>query len=150
MKKIYIIIMIVFIAVNMQAQIKIVGNNKTIVDNIISGMTYPNISKDSDSNFYLVNSTESKTDNLMVLKLGKKEEALKTLEFFQSFIKNEDAGTFIDIQDESTGYKYRLFRVNLLGQGGLRIESLDIQYNCFSQIFIKSINGAKKIIESSE
>ena len=98
----------------------------------------------------MVNSTESKTDNLIVLKLGKKEEALKTLEFFQSFIKNEDAGTFIDIQDESTGYKYRLFRVNLLDQGGLRIESLDVHYNCFSQIFIKSINGAKKIIESSE
>ena len=148
MRKIIILFVLFFIAASMHAQINIINSKKVLVDNIISGMTYPNISIDKEGNFYLVNSTEIKTDNLQVLKLGTKEDALNTLGFFKSFIKDEQAGAFIDIQDDSSGFKYRLFRVNLMGQGGLRIESLDNPYSCFAVIYIKSINKAIEIVES--
>lgn len=148
MKKIVTLFIFVCISINMCAQIKIDNNKKTIIDNLISGMTYPNISIDNDKNFYLVNSNECKTGNLLVLKLGNREEALGTLEFFQSFIKNEDAGTFVEIEDESTGYKYRLFRVNLMGQGGIRFENLDKYYECASVLFIKIIKSAVSTIET--
>lgn len=150
MKKFFVFFVFVCITTNMQAQINTISNKKSIVDNIISGMTYPNISKDTEDNFYLVNSTECKAENLQVLKLGKKEDALNTLGFFKSFIKDEEAGAFIDIEDESNGYKYRVFRVNQLGQGGLKFESLDNHYNCSSVIFIKSINKAIELVESSK
>ena len=150
MKRILLLFMIVCVAANMHAQLIIEDNNATVVDNIISGMVYPNISKDKDNNYYLVNTTECKTDNFQVLMLGKKDDALKTLAFFRDFIKNRKNGAFIDINDEFTGYKYRVFKISALGQGGLRFESLDNHYSCVSQIFIKSINGAIEIIESSE
>lgn len=149
MKKYLFLFIFVCITASMHAQITILNNKKILVDNIISGLTYPNISKDTDNNFYLVNNTECKTENLQVLKLGKKEEALNFLGFLKSFIKDEGAGAFIDIQDESNGYKYRIYRVNLMGQGGLRVESLDNHYNCFAVIYIKSINKAIELVESS-
>ncbi|MCR5103936.1 MAG: hypothetical protein K6B68_05710 [Eubacterium sp.] len=149
MKKIIILFLLFCLSANIHAQIKILDDKRRVVDNIISGMTYPNISKDDENNFYLVNSNECKTGNLQVIKLGKKDDALKTFDFFQSFIKDENAGAFIDIQDESTGYKFRLFRVNLMGQGGIRFESLDNQYDCPSVLYIKSIKEAIKIVEST-
>ena len=54
MKKIVTLFIFVCISINMCAQIKIDNNKKTIIDNLISGMTYPNISIDNDKNFYLV------------------------------------------------------------------------------------------------
>ena len=149
MKKIFLLFLFISIAAIVKAQIKIEDNKIRIIDNIISGMTYPNISIDNENNYYLVNSNECKTGNLLVLKLGKKEEALKTFEFFQSFIKEEDAGSFVEIEDESNGYKYRLFRVNLMGQGGIRFENIDNHYTCPSVLFIKIIKSAVKLIENN-
>lgn len=148
MKKLITLLML-GVAISVNAQIKVTSTGMTIIGKIIPGVTYPNISKDSNGDYYLVHVTKCTTDNRQVIKLGNKETAIGTLNYFKEFIEENESGASVDIEDESTGKKYRLYRESMIGQGGIKIEEQD-EKKCASDIYIKSIKKAIKIVEKDK
>ena len=150
MKRIIFFVALICSLSSLNAQVKIKeSNNLSIVGKIVAGVSCPNISKDAEGNYYLINNTECDNHNRHVIKLGVTKSALETLNYLKTFIEEKNTGDAFELEDESTQTNYTLYKVRRYGQAGLKIESKN-DTQCYGLFFLTNVKKAIKIIEKDQ